>query len=123
MLNKQLFLVLLGAIFILGCGDNSPRSLNFGGADGLSVAKIIEEIADASGNTKKLNNLIVIGGDTKYISSNAVEIEIIDKPIVDGNTAKCMVKVMKPGGALIGQFLWALEKEGADWKLKDAPAK
>lgn len=34
-----------------------------------------------------------------------------------------MVKVMKPGGTLIGQFLWALEKEGADWKLKDAPAK
>lgn len=123
MLNKQFFLVLLGANLLLGCGDNSPRPLNFGGADGLSVAKIIEEIADASGNTKKLNNLIVIGGDTKYISSNAVEIEIIDKPIVDGNTAKCMVKVMKPGGALIGQFLWALEKDGADWKLKDAPAK
>lgn len=123
MFIKQYFLVFLGTILISGCGDNSPRPLNFGGADGLSVAKIIEDVADASGNTKKLNNLIVIGGETKYISSNAVEIEIIDKPIVDGNTAKCMVKVMKPGGALIGQFLWALEKDGADWKLKDAPAK
>ena len=123
MLNKQFFLVLLGANLLLGCGDSSPRSSNFGGADGLSVAKIIEDIADASGNTKKLKNLIVVGGDINYISSNAIEIEIIDKPIIDGNTAKCMVKVMKPGGTLIGQFLWALEKEGADWKLKDAPAK
>lgn len=123
MFIKQYFLAFLGTILISGCGDNSPRPLNFGGADGLSVAKIIEDAADASGNTKKLNNLIVIGGDTKYIASNAVEIEIIDKPIVDGNTAKCMVKVMKPGGTLIGQFLWALEKDGADWKLKDAPAK
>lgn len=123
MFIKQYFLVFLGTILISGCGDNSTKSMNFGGADGLSVAKIIEDVADASGNTKKLNNLIVIGGETKYISSNAVEIEIIDKPIVDGNTAKCMVKVMKPGGALIGQFLWALEKDGADWKLKDAPAK
>lgn len=123
MLNKQFFLVLLGANLLLGCGDNSPKSSNFGGGDGLSVAKIIEDIADASGNTKKLKNLILVGGDINYISSNAVEIEIIDNPIIDGNTAKCMVKVMKPGGALIGQFLWALEKEGADWKLKDAPAK
>lgn len=123
MFIKQYFLAFLGTILISGCGDNSPRPLNFGGADGLSVAKIIEDAADASGNTKKLNNLIVIGGDTKYIASNAVEIEIIDKPIVDGNTAKCMVKVIKPGGALIGQFLWALEKDGAEWKLKDAPAK
>jgi hypothetical protein len=119
---KYIVLVLFFVLNI-GCGDSVPKPVDFGGEDANKIVKMLEDIPDCSGNPIKISKLISKGGDTSYISSKSIEIEIVGKPAVDNTNATCELKICAPGGMFIGKKTWTFVKEGAEWKLKDAPVK
>lgn len=106
-----------------GCGETSPKSVDFGSEDSNKIVRLIEDIPDYSGNPTKLEQIVIKGGDVSYISTSSVEVQLVGKPKVDGASASCGLMIFAPGGSLLGEKSWTFEKVGSDWKLKNAPVK
>jgi hypothetical protein len=113
-------LIVLLALFAVGCGDSKSLPPDFGGEDGLSVVRCIEDVSEATTNQKKLNEMFATGAsplDVKKISG--AMFSVVGKPTINGTTATAKVRIEK--GQLTKEQDWTFEKVGDKWKIKTAP--
>lgn len=106
--------------FLFGCGDKKSELPDMGGDDGRAVAELVEEMSDATSNTKKLNKLFANGSKPPELSKlKGCMFYIVGKPTVSGTSAEAKVKIDK--GAQSSEKDWTFEKVGDKWKIKTAP--
>lgn len=110
-------LVVFGSL--VGCGgESNPTPLDFGGPDATAIAVVIEEMNEAIGSVKKLDQL-VIKKPTDMKKLTKYSYSIVGKPTVSGTTATATVRLeeMKNSANSVEQN-WEFEKVGDKWKVK-----
>lgn len=106
-----------------GCaGESAPKPPDLGGADGLAVAAVIEELNDAITSAKKFEAVFAKGAKPADMKKyGKFSYSVVGKPVVNGTAATSKVRVDDATGKVAGEVEWGFEREGDKWKLKSAP--